>query len=221
MAHAKPTILLTGFGPFPSVPDNLTARLVPLLAERVARRWPAYTIVSEVFPTEWSAAPRRLTELYAAFRPRLSLHFGVSQRAHGFAIETTAVNACAPVADAAGCLPLAEVLDETCEPAATTGLPTDAIIARLEALRIPVSRSADAGQYLCNAVFWQSLRHAATEPPGAMMAGFVHIPPCLAETEPSDGQRAFDLATALEGGVEIVAVCLEEASAQRSHGPAV
>lgn len=209
MSASRPTILLTGFGPFPGTPHNLTSRLVPELARRAARRFRGHDVVSEIFPTEWSKAPQRLSHLYAEHAPKLALHFGVSERATGFQIETTAVNLCVSAADAAGCLPSAPQIELSGTESVSTRLPAHAILARLHALDLPASLSPDPGGYLCNSIFYRTLHHAAALPSPAI-AGFIHIPSTLADPAPEQGSvpRPFDWNVALLGSVEIIRVCL-------------
>ncbi len=213
MPNARPIILLTGFGPFPGRPENLTSRLIPELAARASRRYRGHEVISEVFPTEWARGPQRLAELYATHAPKIALHFGVSQSAAGFTLETAAFNRCASLADAVGCLPSAPQIEHEGAAELATRLPVDDIVAHLQALNLPVTRSADAGSYLCNTVFYRSLQHAAVLPKGAI-AGFVHIPVNLSENAAGDdqpGARPFDWQVALLGSLEIIRVCLGRA----------
>lgn len=204
----KPAILLTGFGPFPNTPVNLTTRLVTELAQRGARRFRGHDVVFDILPTEWSRAPARLTELYALHSPKLALHFGVSERATGFAIETTAFNGCASMADASGALPAAPQIELSGAESLPTRLPAEEIVARLSALNIPANLSPDAGRYLCNTIFYRTLHHAAALPRSAI-AGFIHVPPKLAGEPPLDSTtRPFDWNVALLGSLEIIRVCL-------------
>lgn len=210
MPAPRPIVLLTGFGPFPGTPDNLTSRLVPELARRASRRFRGHDVIDEIFPTDWSQAPQQLSELYARHAPKLALHFGVSERATGFQIETTAFNRCVSAADAAGCLPSAPQIEpDGCE-SMSTRLPAAEIVARLQALNLPASLSPDAGGYLCNSIFYRTLRHAAALPRTAV-AGFIHIPQKLATADIgtlSNAPRPFDWNVALLGSMEIIRVCL-------------
>jgi pyroglutamyl-peptidase len=212
MTPARPVILLTGFGPFPGHPENLTSRLVPELATRAARRFRGHDVVADVFPTEWVRAPERLAELYAAHAPKVALHFGVSQTATGFTLETAAFNRCASMTDATGNLPSAPQIEHDGAGELATRLPVDDIVAHLQALHLPVTRSADAGSYLCNTVFYRSLQLAAVVPKGAV-AGFVHIPVSLSEDSGSERRstRPFNWTVALLGSLEIIRVCLGRA----------
>lgn len=205
MAPQRPVLLLTGFGPFPTMPENLTSTFVPQLAQAATQRWPTHNVVHEIFATEWGAAPNRLAELYADLQPEIALHFGVSERAKGFVIETLAVNTCTRAPDAAGCLPLASTLDAFGSPEAATLLPADAILARLDALNIPASLSNDAGQYLCNAVFYRALQLATSDVERAPVVGFVHMPARFHEV----ASERLTPHAALSGGLEIISECLK------------
>jgi pyroglutamyl-peptidase len=211
---APTTVLLTGFGPFPGVPVNATSVYVPQLAEAARQRFPEAAVIAEVLPTEWHEAPRRLEALLAAHEPALALHFGVSAEARGFVIETTARNLTCAKADACGALPPSlEVLAGAPESIATA-LPAGLIAARLTVQGWPAAVSVDAGNYLCNAVLYRSLHHAATRAPRPS-AVFVHLPASLADHEPAAAGPKCPLswAGALAGGVEIIAVCLEGVAA--------
>lgn len=160
-AHT-PTILLTGFGPFPSVPVNASQRLASLLARRARRRWPEAHIACATVPTEWRRGPDRLADLWQRLSPDIALHFGVSAKAIGLEIESTARNICADSADACGVRPLSAWHDEAGPDLCTSTLPAHAIVAALAARGIPGCISDDAGTYLCNGILYRSLRHAAT-----------------------------------------------------------
>lgn len=209
MPASRPTILITGFGPFPGIPENLTSRLVPEVAQRAARRFRGHDVVSEIFPTDWTRAPQRLSDLYQQHAPKLALHFGVSERATGFQIETTAFNRCLSTADAAGCLPSALEIDPAGSASVATRLPAEDIVARLHSLNLPATLSPDAGSYLCNTIFYRTLHHAAALPRAAV-AGFIHIPPQLADAPgaQANATRPFDWNVALLGSMEIIRVCL-------------
>jgi len=206
---ARTQVLLTGFGPFPGVPVNATMRLVPAVAQAAARAFPDVRVASEILPTEWAAAPRRLVPLLAELAPDLVLHFGVSSRARGFEIEARARNACTPMPDAAGALPGAAVHDGGAEQLAVS-LPVQHVVARLRGRGMPAFVSRDAGGYLCNATLYHSLA-AARQAPGRRV-GFVHVPAALARPGgPNRGRVGacrLSWEQAVEGGLEVLAACL-------------
>lgn len=206
----RDTILLTGFGPFPGMAQNVSERFVSKLAHLAARRFSAHRVVARVLPTEWERAPQRLEALYERERPKLVLHFGVSSEARSYVLEGVARNACKAAEDAAGSLPPANVVVEGGSETLDAKLPVDDIVDRLLAIRVPIVTSDNAGGYLCNALLYRSLLLAnqLREPP---VVGFFHIPHVIpaaqAKPDKTEGLR-FDWGTALTGGLEIIRTCL-------------
>ncbi|MBL8882625.1 MAG: pyroglutamyl-peptidase I [Hyphomicrobium sp.] len=199
------TVLLTGFGPFPGVAANATARLVPLLAQTAASAFPSHVFHHDVLDTTWGAAPGRAMALIARHRPSLALHFGVAASARGFRIERQAHNICRLSPDATGCLPSDARLSQDGPDLHPVSIDTAKIEARLKARGFPVSLSDDAGGYLCNAVLYHSLT-ATKAVAAACRSGFIHIPADL-EGPP------LSFPDALEGALEIVRACLEDRDA--------
>jgi pyroglutamyl-peptidase len=210
----RPTILLTGFGPFPGVDSNATAVLVPRLAKAARDLFPTYDIVAEILPTEWVAVPQKLGDLLARPGTVLALHFGVSRHVDGFQIELIGRNQCKAVADAAGSMPAGEcMLDEGPAELPCT-LPVELIMQRLTGLGVPVRTSTDAGGFLCNALLYHSLGAADTLAKPHLV-GFVHLPADLvghgADGRSPSPDCRLDMPAAVAGGLEIIAACLEEA----------
>jgi pyroglutamyl-peptidase len=201
----RPTILLTGFGPFPGVEANASARLVPLLAKAARKRFPAYRVRAEILPTEWERAPQLLSQIDDRVRPAISLHFGVSGAATSFELEARGKNTCRHAPDASGRLPPAPhiIADGRDEHGATLAL--DRVLARLAAASIPASISDDAGGYLCNAVLYHSL-HRAQVRASRRIVGFVHIPSALSAGD----APGLTWPQAEHGALEIVGVAVAQ-----------
>ncbi|HEU0063326.1 MAG TPA: pyroglutamyl-peptidase I [Hyphomicrobiaceae bacterium] len=202
-------VLLTGFASFPGVPVNATMALVPQLAAAAKRRFPGAKLIADVLPTEWLAAPRQMEVLLLETQPDLILHFGVSARARGFEVEQRGQNRCLLAADAGGALPVSTAVRAGGPEMLRASLPVNYIVARLRRIGIPAFASRDAGGYLCNATLYHSLA-AARDRPGRRV-GFIHVPANLAR--PAAGLRRsaacpLTWAQALEGGLEILATCL-------------
>lgn len=211
MHRARPTILLTGFGPFPGIPANATSVLVPLLTDKARKAFPGFRIVGEVLPTEWIAAPERLARLLETHEPDLALHFGVARGARGLEIEVRAHNVCRNAQDAAGTLPESAAILAEGPARLPSRLPAAHVVRRLRARGIPAFISRDAGSYLCNALLYHSLL-AASRHGNARRVGFVHIPASLVKAgamrpapEPGCPLRWPDV---LDGGVELIAATL-------------
>ena len=215
MTSQRPTVLLTGFGAFPGVAANATETLVPQLAAAARARFPDYDIVDAVLPVDWNRAPELLQSLIEANAPRLALHFGVSKGAEDFRIERIARNVREPRHDACGALPKEVAVVRSGADTLSATLPIDRIVEGLKNIGIPCCTSDDAGAYLCNALLYHSLAAAGTQ---AMphIAGFVHIPAALAAgvCDPAEtAECRLTWPTAVAGGLEIIAACLEEAPA--------
>lgn len=200
--HRMSRVLLTGFGSFPGVVHNVSGDVVIALATEARKIFPDIHIHHALLPTEWQGGPMQALGLQDSVAPDLILHFGVAHGADGFRIETRAVNTCRLAPDAAQLLPASPQLIAAGAPFHCTTIPTDAIVARLSALSLPVSVSDDAGAYLCNAVFYQSLETAhATNV--LRQIGFIHLPVELSGPP-------LTLAQAITGALEILTVCLAD-----------
>lgn len=205
------TILITGFGPFPGHPQNASELLAGLVAEEARRSIAGYDIQTEVLPVEWQAGPARLSQLVRDTRPAVAIHFGVSNRAKGFAIEQRAVNHSSGSTDAAGNKHDACALVPDGPSELPSTLPVPLILQRLRRLGIPAHLSRDAGRYLCNAVLYRSLAEArACASPGVpSRRGFIHLPSDLLGNGHDDlspgGRCRLDWGSAVRGGLEIVA----------------
>ncbi len=214
----RPTILLTGFGPFPGVPNNATETLVPRLALATHALFPSHDTIGEILPTKWREAPARLKQLVNTRNVVLTLHFGVAHDVKGFQLELVSRNLQTALQDAAGDMPESvRIIEEGPDLLATT-LPADRIAARLLSLGFPCVTSDNAGTYLCNALLYHSLSAARCKPV-PRLAGFVHIPASLVGHGPSGEEPhpncPLDWRMAVSGALEIVSACLDHLAEQK------
>ncbi len=167
-----PTILITGFGPFPGAPFNPTGPLVKRLANtRVAR----VKIVTHIFETSYMAVDRDLPKLLKRHKPDAVLMFGLASRARIVRIETRAQNALARLADAAGQTPRRSAIAKG-RPAAMPMLaPGQLLLNAVRKAGVRARLSRDAGRYLCNYLCWHATEAAAGKN-GPRLAAFVHVP---------------------------------------------
>jgi pyroglutamyl-peptidase len=202
-------VLLTGFRPFPTQPINATELLVPELARLGRLAFPDVRFAHDILPTEWRSAPWHLEALLETETPDISLHFGIASRARGFEIETRAQNRRAGGHDATGRNPESIEIWPGGPSRLPVSLPSSEIVRRLRRAQIPAHVSRDAGSYVCNAVLFHALTVRAHAP---SRIGFIHIPSDLG----LPGRRQTMLhrtcpltwATAVRGGLEIIAACL-------------
>jgi pyroglutamyl-peptidase len=201
---ARQRVLLTGFGPFPGVPDNPSARLAEALAAASSAldcdlHW-------QVLPTEWETVAALAPALHETLQPHVMIHFGLSERSKTFRIERSAYNRTAPRPDAKGALPSAAVVLSQRPDRLDTRLPAAVLAAHLRGRGLAATTSRSAGSYLCNFLYYLSLDWGARQesPPLAL---FVHIPRASAQGGP------FSEAEVLHGAQELLRLVLAFADA--------
>jgi pyroglutamyl-peptidase len=171
---AEPVVLATGFSVFPGAPENPTAWAVAEI-ERAGWQPNGARLVTRTLAVTFDVWEREYRELVRATQPDAIVAFGLSGRANGIQLESTARNRVAtdrPDFNGA-CSPSSQLTSGGAS-MLPTRLPFAAISAALQAARIPLGRSDDAGDYICNLLFYRLMAHAATH--GPAVAGFVHVP---------------------------------------------
>jgi pyroglutamyl-peptidase len=167
---ARPRVLLTGFGPFPGVPENPSGWLAEALADRAA---PAFDVHGHVLPTEWDAVAALAPRLHTALQPHVTIHFGVSASAKGLRIERMAHNRAASRPDACGAKPATKAIVSDGAAILETALPVTALAAHLRARGHTAHASRSCGRYLCNFLYYRSLERTQWHGGDAL---FVHVP---------------------------------------------
>ena len=122
--------------------------------------------------------------------------------------------------DAGGAFPVSRAVYAGGPEILRASLPVNYIVGRLRRRGIPAFASRDAGGYLCNATLYHSLATARAQP--GRRVGFIHVPASLARPAAAGRGRSsacpLTWAQALEGGLEILAACLNRFAAPR-QGP--
>ena len=203
---ARPRVLITGFGPFPGVPDNPSSWLAQTLGEQAAFDSEAELHV-RVLPTEWQVAAL-MPDFYAALQPALMIHFGLNQHAQSLRIERSAHNRARRRADACGGLPRCPVIQADGPDRIDTAVPVRALAAHLRRSGLPATTSPSAGSYLCNFLYYQSLAWARWND---CLPLFVHIPPV-------ESRGPFSKAVLLRAAQEILRFVLDAAPARTHAG---
>ncbi|MFN3744703.1 MAG: pyroglutamyl-peptidase I [Hyphomicrobiaceae bacterium] len=219
VANGRTTVLLTGFGPFPSVPANATSVLVPRLAEAARAAFPGIVFETRTLPTEWAAGIDHLHSLYQGMAPSVALHFGVSSRARGFEVEARGRNRLAFLPDATGAFPSAPMLRAGGHEYLASTIPVVSIVERLRRRGLPAFVSRDAGTYLCNATLYTALDMARRTERDHRI-GFIHVPSSLPieERRPASGvppRCPLTWRDAIDGGLEIIGAVLGRQAARR------
>ncbi len=167
-------LLATGFGPFPGAPENPTAALMRALAGMAAETFCASAFQAVALPTEYRRSWEMLERLYDDFAPDIVVHFGLSDGIEAIHLECVGRNAVDRAKpDAAGHAPPSTLVAEHGAETLPSTFPAKAIFRALLDAGIPAALSDDAGDYVCNATLYRSLRAA----PATRRVGFVHVPP--------------------------------------------
>ena len=169
-----PTFLITGFGPFPSVPVNPSETLARRIAgakgwqrlgwtPRVLTFKTGYSIVAEAIDRESVAMPA----------PAFVVMLGVASRAKWLRIELRAKNrVSATHRDATSARPGSTVLKAGAETTRFGRHPGPLLVTALRKTQVPAQLSRDTGRYVCNASYWRMLGAM----PESTEVVFVHIP---------------------------------------------
>lgn len=173
---SRQPILLTGFGPFPGAPENVSKWLVEALADAIPPSRLGCDLRGEVLPTEWAEVSRRGPDLLDHHKPRLVLHFGLNRRASGFRIERFAHNRIQARPDARGALPEGGCILERGRDRLDTPVPAKKLAEHLQRNGLPAATSRSAGGYLCNFLYYLSLHWAAKQEDRCHVC-FLHLPP--------------------------------------------
>ena len=169
-----PTVLVTGFGPFPGAPVNPTQQIVKNLARMKTLR--GYKIAAHVFPTSYDAVDRDLPRLIAKYRPRALIMFGLAANTPYIRIETTAHNEITRQhVDVTGKKPENAAIRTARAVSRHGRAPFMRLVNAVRVSGFKAQRSTDPGRYVCNYVYWRALE-AAQKPGGPRTAVFVHVP---------------------------------------------
>ena len=194
MVHLK--ILVTGFQPFGAVRANPSEQVVRRIGGE-ARASRDFNLRTEVLPTEFAAAERRIRRLIRKFRPEAVLCLGVAPQRDRISLERVALNLDDDVLpDNAGRRRSGRRIVPRGPAAYWSTLPLDRFRRQLERRNIPVSYSNHAGTYLCNHIFYVA-RHEIEQLGNGAACGFVHVPPI--RTRAKKGKpRGLALSTIIE-----------------------
>ncbi|MGI9407831.1 MAG: hypothetical protein ACR2O4_15760 [Hyphomicrobiaceae bacterium] len=167
-------ILVTGFGPFPGVPHNISGEVAEACAEAWSGR-PGVTAEFLLLDTDWQTAPSLVRQKLKQTEPDIIIHLGVADDATGLTLESHAYNACCGSPDVCGYEPKDVALHRDGPAQHTTTVPLGKIAGQLRSQGLNFAISNDPGRYLCNAVYHEGLAtHAAGAAAGRCV--FIHLP---------------------------------------------
>lgn len=205
-------ILLTGFGPFPDVERNVSLTVATRLH---GLRCGAYRTRALELPTSFREAPALLRRHWVELNPVALVHLGVATQSTGVRIESQATNRVAAKVDARGYKPMEGPIDPTEAPDFVLRCPLDAqaIAARLQSAGLECEASDNAGDYVCNFLYFASLsRRLSDAQPKPVL--FIHLPPEGAARASGGHWDLPALSTAVRLAIgELVAQALPESAA--------
>ncbi|KAM0951225.1 putative pyroglutamyl-peptidase I [Dioscorea sansibarensis] len=185
------TVHVTGFKKFHGVSENPTEIIVQNLKEYMEKKGLPKGLVLGSCNVLETAGEGALTTLYeilesaitsqdnepSGSRQVILLHFGVNSGSKRFAIENQAVNeATFRCPDELGWKPQKIPIipsDGGISQTRKTVLPVNEIVKDLAAMGYDVAHSDDAGRFVCNYVYYHSLRFADQQ---KIKSLFVHVP---------------------------------------------
>lgn len=169
----RPRLLLTGFGPFPGAPDNPTGPLIAALAPKL--RKDGFRVSTHVFETTYAAVDRELPRLLQRVKPDAILMFGLANKARALRVETKARNRIARFPDASFVIPKSRFISVEKTTSLPIRAPKTALLRAAKSKGLPARHSVNAGDYLCNYLYWHALDGAAKDA-GPRKAAFIHVP---------------------------------------------
>ena len=167
-----PTLLVTGFGPWPGVAINPTEVLVADLAATDPAELGACRLLAKALPTEYRRSWAMIRRAVRRHSPDIILHFGLASNAETLLLERFGCRAGGEAADAAGYVPVSGRISRSGPQRLAATLPLGQVAAALRRAGLPVALSDDAGGYLCNATLYRSLHRLGA----GRRIGFVHVP---------------------------------------------
>ena len=171
MTLRKLLVLVTGFEAFGGEPVNPSAELVDWLTDH-APSGLGVQLQTATLPVDRTRLGAALVAALAC-KPDVVVALGQATGRTTIDLESTAHNGLdfRGQTDNGGHAATHERLEHDGPEQLTTSLALDSLSRELSAAGHPVGLSHDAGRHLCNAVYWDLLRH-----PDAVPAVFVHVP---------------------------------------------
>ncbi|KAL9986079.1 hypothetical protein ACROYT_G000153 [Oculina patagonica] len=172
MAEGKPTVLVTGFGPFGLHQTNTSWMAVQELPNNELAE--EVNLVIKEIPVEYSAVDEQVPVLWNEVKPKLCVHVGVHGLADSVQLEMCGHNHGYNRPDESG-----KKCGEGCcvhggGECLYTSLDLDRVCSEVMTAKSPclVGPSDDAGRFLCDYIYYKSLHFGQ----GKGTVAFVHVP---------------------------------------------
>nr|CAG4638778.1 EOG090X0F1W [Cyclestheria hislopi] len=165
-------VLVTGFGPFGTHEINASWEAVKLLPNTGIEKELNISLIVHEIPVEYDYVKRNIPILWQVYKPKLTIHVGVSGSAHEVNLERQAFNSGYKSRDNCDCVPV----DNQCIPGAPdcvqTGLNMGLVCQQMidSSCEVTACVSDDPGRFLCDYIYYSSLNIDASR------AAFIHVP---------------------------------------------
>uniref|UniRef100_A0A224YXE0 Pyroglutamyl peptidase i n=1 Tax=Rhipicephalus zambeziensis TaxID=60191 RepID=A0A224YXE0_9ACAR len=171
LSENEPTVLLTGFGLFRDYGHNSSNEVVKALAKTGI---PGTRLVTKEVPVEYDTVSSVVPRLWEELKPDLVVHCGMNATARNLVVENQAYNGSYCAADNKGAVPKQGLCCGVSPQNERLSTCFD-LVALTEKLKtagcpVPVETSNDAGRYLCEFIYFTSLRISP-------WTVFIHVPP--------------------------------------------
>jgi len=169
MTPKRPVVVLTGYGEFQTFTNNISEQVVRYLTEKGI---PEVELHTDIITVAYDDVTRVSAELHSKHKPIVTIHCGLHYLADAVVLERKARNNGYDILDVKEQLPPGNCCypqfrsEEAC---LETCLNVDDIISSINC-PVPLTTSSDAGLYLCEFIYYNSLRRN----PNTL---FVHLPP--------------------------------------------
>lgn len=168
MADRK--ILLTAFGPFAGTTHNPSEQALESLKPSDFK---TIQLIRKVLPVAWQLAHSQIIQQVEMQKPHMIVHMGVATQSSVVRLELQAQNLLDfRQPDNAGEQPLGQPIHPHAPAYLQSQVDVQALADRMRTRGQPVEISPDAGLYVCNATYFQSLWRWPHLP-----TLFVHVPP--------------------------------------------
>ncbi|WP_372365527.1 peptidase C15 [Candidatus Uabimicrobium sp. HlEnr_7] len=176
-------ILLTGFNSFANVVTNPSQQIVEKIDTQ--KFLSEIEIITEVLPTEFVAAGKKIEELITTISPQIILLLGVAAKRKHISLERVALNLNdSSLPDNTGLRIEGKQIVENEPLAYFSSLPLLHLKEQLEKNDIPCEVSNHAGTYVCNHTFYLALRKIKQLRKNTACS-FIHVPTISQIEEPN------------------------------------
>uniref|UniRef100_A0A0K0FKZ8 Pyroglutamyl-peptidase 1 n=1 Tax=Strongyloides venezuelensis TaxID=75913 RepID=A0A0K0FKZ8_STRVS len=176
MSKNKPTILLTGYGPFDHIAENPSKTIVTELRKEFEndKQNFLYHLETKILPVSYKAVHDEMKQFYQRDDIEYFIHIGVNATSKYIIFETEAESHGYYSEDIEGCTPENNccIVHKGEDPQTLKStLPLQKICSEMNETNdyYPIMLSVDPGKFLCSYIYYQSLYHTSK-------SVFIHVP---------------------------------------------